>query len=146
MIVGPYRRFVLGDGFVYGRHRPGLLRHSAGRLYWKRKVARRTGEFREIVTWMNEHLELPPAAAFGGGRGLSWFRSDALPALERMRALAEMFRRAGAQVLELDEDDPGTVTCEDDLQIVAIPPLNVRFRPAPSCSGARTGESGEGRS
>lgn len=131
MSVGKYRRFVLGNGYVYGRHRPGLLRNSASRLYWKRKISTQAAEFREINGWINEHLVLPPVEAFSRGRGLSWFRSDAVAALERMRALAAIFRRVRAQVLELDADDPGSVTYEDDLQIVAIPPVNVRFRPVP---------------
>lgn len=139
MTMGKYRRFVLGDGFVYGRHRPGLLRKSPSRQYWKQKMATHTAEYREIHEWINEHLDLPPVEAFERGRGLSWFRADALAALVRMRALARMFRKARAEVLELDVDDPGKVTYEDDLQIVAIPPLNVRFRPVPSCSDAHSG-------
>jgi hypothetical protein len=124
-----YRRFVLIEGFVHGRHRPGIIRGMADRRIWKRRSGKRCGDFEAIFEWLNEHLPRPPREVFQQGKALCWFKPEARACLERMRALAEIHRALGASVGELREADPGRVTYEDDHQLVAVPALHARFRP-----------------
>ena len=83
-----YTRFVLVEGYVHGRHRPGVLRGMADRRYWKRISGRRFLEFEELFDWLNEHLPQPPREVFRGGKGLCWFKPDAAEPLGRVKALA----------------------------------------------------------
>jgi len=48
-----YHRFVLIEGFVHGRHRPGIIRGMADRRYWKRRSGKRCREFEAIFDWLN---------------------------------------------------------------------------------------------
>jgi hypothetical protein len=114
-------RFVLGQAFLNGRHRAGILRDSEGRRFFRRRCAQRADEIREIFAWLNVHLPLPPAEVFGSGRGLCWFRSERGACVEHVRALALLYRAHGARVWEIGNRNPGLITYQDDHQVVALP-------------------------
>ena len=58
---------------------------------------------------------------FSGGRGLCWFKSNRGKCVERVRALAVIFRTQGARVWEIGNRNPGLITYQDKHQIVALP-------------------------
>lgn len=116
-----YVRFVLGQAFLEGRHRAGILRDSEERRFYRRRCAARAAEIQEIFRWLNAHLPLPPEEVFSGGRGLCWFKSNRGSCVERVRALAVIFRTQGARVWEIGNRNPGLITYQDKHQIVALP-------------------------
>lgn len=120
-----YQRFVLVEGYIHGRHRPGIIRGMADRRYWKRRSGKRFLDFEEIFDWLNEHLPRPPRDRFQGGKGLCWFKPGADASRQRMNALAGILRALGAAVQELRHPAPGKITYEDEQQIVAVPPRSM---------------------
>jgi hypothetical protein len=116
-----YVRFVLGQAFLEGRHRAGILRDSVRCRFWRRRCVARADEILEIFAWLNAHLPLPPVDVFSGGRGLCWFRSESGTCVERVRTLALLYRTQGARIWEIGNRNPGLITYQDDYQIVALP-------------------------
>jgi hypothetical protein len=119
--MGPerYVRFVLGQVFVGGRQRCGVF-HAWDRLP-RRRQAGVGPELREHFRWFNQNLPRPAAERFSSGRGLSWMKPDARSLVDRLRSLADLYRRAGLRVWEVHARDPGLITYEDEVQIVAVP-------------------------
>ncbi|HZE98611.1 MAG TPA: hypothetical protein VE981_16385 [Planctomycetota bacterium] len=123
-----YRRFVVLKGYVYGRHRPGLLRDMADRESWKHSSGKRRAEFDAICEGLNEHLPRPPRDVFARRKAICWFKPGAGPYFEKMRALADIYEELDVLTREIVHPDPGRVTYEDEHQIVAVPPISMRFR------------------
>jgi hypothetical protein len=123
-----YLRFIQVEGYVYGRHRPGIIRGMADSRYWKRRSGKQCAEFERFFDWLNEELPRPPRAVFELGKALCWFKPGATVFIERMRNLASMLRGLEVDVRELLRADPGRITYQDPFQVVAVPTLNVRFR------------------
>jgi len=52
---------------------------------------------------------------------ISWFRSDATQCLKYAEAMTALLRTHGVEVDRLTCTNPGYITYEDDLQVVAVP-------------------------
>lgn len=94
-------------------------------------------DHRRLITlraWFNANLAQPRRfshwkdgwrhSAYGWRRqpiAISWFRSDATQCLKYAEAMADLLRTHGVEVERLTCTNPGYITYEDDLQVVAVP-------------------------
>ena len=108
-----YLRFVNAKPEKSTRRRVGILHPD--------RPFCRGEEHDGIVTWLKVHLPVPPREVFSGGRGLCWFKLDARACIEQVRDLARFLERRGERVWEIYCRNPGLITYEDDVQIVAVP-------------------------
>lgn len=63
-------------------------------------------------------------SSFGWQRqpiAISWFRPEATQCLKYAQAMADVLRTYGVEVERLTCTNPGYITYEDDLQVVAVP-------------------------
>jgi len=116
-----YLRFVFARTRDRHRRRLGILRHE-------RLDRHRSEEAREIFAWLNRHLDIPPAAAFSGGRALCWFKVDAHPCIDKVRDLARFLEGRGERIWQVYSRNPGRITYADEQQVVAVPESFLRFR------------------
>ncbi|WP_218001183.1 hypothetical protein [Nocardia thailandica] len=121
-----YVRFQAAVPDRHGRF-PGVFAlvdglSAAGLLTETQERFRRTGN-----AWFREHLVNPyeidrrvydrdrhPGAA-------AWFKSGALPVLDRVGGFLRILDRHEIAWERLDTDDPGTILYDDPQQIVALP-------------------------
>lgn len=113
-----YLRFVHAKPEKASRRRFGILRGI--------RTFPQNEEIDALCRWLNAHLPVPPRRIFSVSRGLSWFKPDAHQPIERVRRLAHLLReRQKCRIWEIYSRDPGLITYEDDLQIVAVPKAQV---------------------
>lgn len=108
-----YLRIVYAKPEKRTRRRIGVLRNTDSRCG--------EHEMDLIFGWLKVHLPVPPRAAFRGGRALSWFKLDARACIEQVRDLALHLERRGERVWQIYSRNPGLITYEDELQVVALP-------------------------
>jgi hypothetical protein len=72
---------------------------------------------REILKWFEENLVAPDP---GARRAVFWFRSRAVPCIERVWELTRLLKRAGFTVLVRETDAPGKIVYQDENQIAAL--------------------------
>jgi len=84
---------------------------------------------RDLIKWFEKNLAIPDrftSTTSKGwyrrtGRAISWFKPEAMEAITHARALAGLLEGEGVPVTVIRTARPGTVTFEDDHQIVAEP-------------------------
>ncbi|MCL1635922.1 hypothetical protein M2650_14955 [Luteimonas sp. SX5] len=86
-------------------------------------------ELNACLSWFNEHLPLPSLLGEAEHRrAISWFKSGALEAIQRMWSLKRLLDSHGCHVEVIRTADPGVIVYEDDWQVVAKPHKNQRFQ------------------
>jgi hypothetical protein len=84
---------------------------------------------REEFRWFNRNLPVPPAEAFEGGAGLSWFNTIDDTCSRMLGSAVLRIEDAGYRVWRIYSRNPGRVTYRDLYQIVAVPRWNSRGWP-----------------
>ena len=105
---------------VYAKPEKGT-RRRVGVLWNAGPTCGDEGELDLIFGWLKVHLPIPPREAFRGGRALSWFKLDARACIDQVRDLAFHLERRGQRIWQIYSRNPGLITYEDDLQVVALP-------------------------
>lgn len=120
-----YLRFVLAGDYLNGRQRAGILRAPRAVL-----SGHALDSAERIYAWLNRKLPLPWHDVFSEGRGLCWFKPEARPCIDRLRALALLIEKEGGRVWQVYSRNPGLITYEDEYQVVAVPVNEIasRFR------------------
>ncbi|WP_336086784.1 hypothetical protein [Nocardia sp. SSK8] len=104
---------------------------SEGRLSVEQERFRRSGN-----DWFTDHLVNPYEAdrrVYDRERhpgAAAWFRSTALPMIDRVSGYLDILDRHGIGWERLDSNDPGIILYEDPQQIVALPAPGTTVGPA----------------
>lgn len=81
-----------------------------------------------LLAWFTANLPVPKVLAdVEHRRAISWFKPSAVEAVRSMWELKGVLEEQGHHVEVLRTERPGTVVYEDDWQIVAKPPMGVRY-------------------
>lgn len=80
----------------------------------------------ELLEWFKENLAIPDRFARSGnrhahGKGLSWFKPDAIEHITKAREITDIVERCGIRVEMRTTSEPGYVIYEDQFQICAQP-------------------------
>jgi hypothetical protein len=86
-------------------------------------------ELEAVYEWFNDQLPVPPRAAFEGGTGRCWFRTDWDGFVRELWGAARRIEEAGYRVWQVYNRNPGRITYQDDFQVVAVPRWNARGWP-----------------
>lgn len=87
------------------------------------------GVYPDVHDAMQELLEATPAPddrdvqimmEMLPGRLRFWFKTEALDLIEKARKAAEILRRNGHKVVEVEEENPGLCYWEDDVQAAIV--------------------------
>jgi hypothetical protein len=75
---------------------------------------------RELLDWFEEHLRPHDPRR---RRAVFWFRASATECIDRVWELRRLLERAGYTVSVLETTSPGHIVFQDELQIVALRPV-----------------------
>jgi len=74
------------------------------------------------IKWLKMHLKSPKELDYKENfRAISWFNSNALEPLKRIRAIKVILEEYGYIIDTLKTNDPGIIIYEDGWQVVAKP-------------------------
>ena len=101
---------------------------AAGELVREGKLSvHEESELKTALGWFGTHVPVPDRfsknrnASHKNTHGLSWYKSDAVEALKKMRGLVSILEEHGLIVETVRTKRPGYIVYEDEIQIVAEP-------------------------
>ena len=124
-----YIRFALQTKDNNSRSRLGILvaAHELRDAYRLEEYAQHS--LSRILLWFNRNIVIPPSLGEDGSdRALSWWKPEAVEAVEKMWELTTLLQAHGFNVELLKTTNPGTILYQDDDQVVAIPSPQDRLR------------------
>jgi len=112
----------------------GIFQLAADMINHRRLPAGDHRRLSGLRAWFNANLTQPRRfshwkdgwrrSSYGWQRrpiAISWFRSDAIDCVKYAETMADLLRTHGVEVDRLTCTNPGYITYEDDLQVVAVP-------------------------
>lgn len=121
-----YLRFVVpevdeGSGREMGLFAAGGILSEEDKLYDHEIKLQK-----QILIWFENNLVVPDVQAsesnyYSKPNAISWFKSDAIVHIAKMREYVEILKAHNMHVKQLMTERPGKIVYEDEFQVAAIP-------------------------